>query len=119
MQDGVTARTRAIVVAADEGLRLSLACLLEICGFEVLALAGADELLANCRLDEQVILTDCTMSGCDSFPAIEELRRRGWPGIVIFMAEGELAFDPNLAGERSHVLVKPFSSDEVLAIVGS
>ena len=111
-------RSRAVVAAANEALGVSLVFLLETCGVDALAIAGVDELIANSRLDEEFIFIDCKSSGCSGIAAIEELRSRGWQGRVVFMTEGEQSSEWNLPDGPTSVLVKPFTAEDVLAIIG-
>lgn len=111
-------RPRAVVAAADEALRLSLVFLLEMCRVDALAVAAVDELIANFRLDEEFIFIDCKSRACSGIAAIEELRSRGWQGRVVFMTEGEQSSEWNLPDGPTSILVKPFTPEDVLVIIG-
>jgi FixJ family two-component response regulator len=111
-------QSRAVVLANDEALRLSLVFLLEMCGLEAVGVAGVDELLACCRLDDQLIFVDCTLGGISGASVIEELRRGGWRGNAVIMAERERSHDVVQREGVAHVLVKPFSAEDVLEVIG-
>ena len=108
-----TGRACAAVVAADDALRASLALLLQMNGFTAVAFAEPQELLDNSRADEEFIILERTNAARS---ALAELHRRGWKGLAVVLSEDDSAFDWVLEGPH-RVLVKPFSSDDLLAIL--
>ena len=116
-QTGRTDQAHAAVVARDEALRASLVLLLEMCGMEAAGFAELEEFLHVSRLDEQFLFVDCGVDGGGVPAAIEQLRRRGWQGIAGLMTETDPPPDWALPEGPCHVLVKPFSADEVLSVV--
>lgn len=82
-------------------------------GFKAVGFAEPQELLDNSRADEEFIFLDRTNAARS---ALAELNRRGWKGVAVVLSEDDTAFDWALEGPH-RVLVKPFSSDDLLAIL--
>lgn len=108
----------AAVIARDPALRLSLIFMLEACGLRGLGVESVQEMVTERGFHPAVIFIDCDMIGPQEKALMEQLFATDWAGTLIFMAEDE---DGWLVTERSQqcfVLVKPFSSEDVIRTIG-
>jgi two-component system response regulator AtoC len=108
---------RVLVADDEENIRLVLTTVLKKAGYEVEAVASAEEALARVStFDPDFVLADVRMGGMTGIELCTALRARGQDATVIIMsAYGslELALDAMKAGAYDYV-AKPFKRDEVL-----
>ncbi len=102
---------RVLVVEDEDGAREGLRQLLDLLGYDVVALASGEDALSLPAVDPfDVVLTDYVLPGVDGMTLSEELSRR-WPGIKVILmsgyAENEMVRDAVAAG-RLRFLAKPF-----------
>jgi FixJ family two-component response regulator len=114
----ITALTsRAAVVAVDCGVRMSLVLLLEILGLDVRGFAEPGKWLEQSQLKEEVAFIDCIISERRGFAEVTALRALGWQGTAVFMTETEWLLPQKWPEGQLRILVKPFSSDDVVHIL--
>ena len=112
-------RWRVLLAEDDFDVRLGIARLLDVYGYEVRAVASGTELLdmlATWILDGRgeapadVIITDVRMPGFDGLHIVEGLRDNGWLApIVVISAFGDDALRERLKRLRDvRFLAKPF-----------
>jgi signal transduction histidine kinase/DNA-binding response OmpR family regulator len=124
-QAGVAGEGRSVVVADDNpDMRRYLRQLLEARGYGViLATDGAEALTAIRRARPDLVLADVMMPNLDGFGLLARLREdeatRALPVIMLSARAGEEATIEGLSAGADDYLVKPFSSRELLARVGS
>lgn len=106
-----------VFIAEDESLILMLLedILVEL-GCEVVgsALTLRDALQTVATVDAQAAILDINLGGDPIFPAAERLRERGIP-LVFASGYGATTLPPAWLGQPT--LPKPFSSDQVAAIL--
>jgi two-component system response regulator AtoC len=111
------AMKRVLVADDEENIRLVLTTVLKKAGYEVEAVASAEEALTRVStFDPDFVLADVRMGGMTGIELCTALRARGQDATVIIMsAYGslELALDAMKAGAYDYV-AKPFKRDEVL-----
>lgn len=109
----------AAVIARDEGLRTSLSFVLAACGFAVRAFDDIDRFLESHCSGDAILFVDLELLGrtCPDF--MDTLRAKGWIGNAVLMVEDEPCWSlPDGAPEGCAVLVKPFTSEDVLGTIG-
>jgi DNA-binding NtrC family response regulator len=115
-----TARPSVLVVDDESGILDTLRILLKNSGFDVeVALGGKAGLEATRRGDPDIILTDIRMPQVSGMDLLEAVRRQDPQKPVILMtAQGELrtAIEAVNRGAFYYIL-KPFSNDDLVAIV--
>ncbi|GAA3799582.1 MULTISPECIES: response regulator transcription factor [Amycolatopsis] len=108
------------IVDDDEGLRQSLAFLLESVGIQALTYPDAPAFLAEFDPDEPaVVIVDVRMPGMSGFQLQEELTARGYPAPVVFCsAHGDIPMSVR-AMTRGAVdfLEKPYEPQRILEVV--
>lgn len=112
-----TGQSLIAVAAHDDALRASLDLLLRAAGFEVLAYAGEEALLADPAAQRAAwLLIDQSLPGMGGTALVRTMRDRGWDGIALLMLEHE---DGRVAIEDPHMLVleKPFDATAIMAVV--
>lgn len=109
----------AAVVARDEGLRTSLSFVLAAYGLTVRAFDTIEGFLEWQRPAETILFVDLALLGRAYPDFIETLRGEGWNGNAILMVEDDPCWSlPDGAPEGCAVLVKPFTSEDVLNTIG-
>ncbi len=115
-------RTRDILVIDDEPLVTQAVA--KVCGAEgmtVVAASQASEALRGLREGQfHLVLCDIMMQGLDGFQFLEELDRRGIQVPVVMMtgyATVENAVKSLAMGAVDYI-PKPFTADELLAVIG-
>ncbi|HEY6879142.1 MAG TPA: sigma-54 dependent transcriptional regulator [Polyangiales bacterium] len=111
---------RVLVVDDEENLRLVLRTLLARAGYDVRAVPGAREALAELAgFDPDFVFADVRMEGMSGIELTRELARRGSLATVIVMSaygSVDLALEAMKAGAYDY-LPKPFKQDEVLLVL--
>ncbi len=124
-QADVAGQRRTVMVADDNpDMRRYLRQLLEARGYGViLATDGAEALTAIQQTRPDLVLADVMMPNLDGFGLLARLREdeatRALPVIMLSARAGEEATIEGLSAGADDYLVKPFSSRELLARVGS
>ena len=106
------------LVDDDDGVRSTLARLLQSGGYEVIQYSSGDELLASSdALDSGLVLLDINMPGKDGFEVHRALADRsiGLP-VVMMTGAGDLTVLALKAG-ASDLMQKPFGRGELLAVL--
>lgn len=114
-----------LVVDDDVTIRTTLRLVLQKRGFGVLEAANGEEVAAVLRMrSADIVICDLIMPRGDGLETIRAIRRN-YPRVrIIAMSGGGRAHATDLlqlAAEfgADHVLAKPFSNDEMLALVGA
>ncbi|GHE78798.1 DNA-binding response regulator [Amycolatopsis deserti] len=108
------------IVDDDEGLRQSLAFLLESVGIQALTYPDAPAFLAEFDPDEPaVVIVDVRMPGMSGFQLQEELTARGYPAPVVFCsAHGDIPMSVRaLTRGAVDFLEKPYEPQRILEVV--
>lgn len=106
------------LVDDDDGVRSTLARLLQSGGYEVIQYSSGDELLASSdTLKSGLVLLDINMPGKDGFAVHRALADRsiGLP-VVMMTGAGDLTILALKAG-ASDLMQKPFGRGELLAVL--
>ena len=110
---------QAAIAAADEGVGLSLLCLLEACGLRGRRVDGAAALAELPFEPLEAVLLDWSLLEMAGPAAIAQLRSAGWRGLAIIMTENE-AIPAELRAIRPEigtVLAKPFAAQDLIALL--
>jgi FixJ family two-component response regulator len=111
---------KVFVVEDDASMREAIERLLGVAGFEPVAYASAEALLAECKGEgASCIVSDIRLPAMSGLELLAELRARGWRGPLILItayAEPGLAEETKRLGAASY-LVKPFHGTALLAAV--
>ncbi|TVT45946.1 response regulator transcription factor [Amycolatopsis rhizosphaerae] len=108
------------IVDDDEGLRQSLAFLLESVGIQALTYPDAGTFLAEFDPGEPaVVIVDVRMPGMSGFQLQEELTERGYPAPVVFCsAHGDIPMSVRaLTRGAVDFLEKPYEQQKILEVV--
>jgi FixJ family two-component response regulator len=109
----------AAVVARDDGLRTSLLFVLCAYGLAVREFDHIDGFLASQCPREATLFVDLDLLGQAGPGLATKLRSNGWQGTAVLMVEDEAHWTlPDGEPAGCMVLVKPFSSDDVLKVIG-
>lgn len=102
---------RVLVVEDEDGAREGLRQLLDLLGYEVVALASGEEALAlAAEAPFDVLLTDYVLPGIDGVSLSRELAER-WPDLRVILMSGYAENDlvrESVAAGRLRFLAKPF-----------
>lgn len=118
-----TALKRVLLVEDEEGLRKALAVMLTRAGYEVLQADNADfALLLLKRQPVDVVVSDILLGEKDGIEMLMEVKRHPTqPKFIAMTGGGRLAAEHYLFMAKSlgafATLNKPFSSDELLAVL--
>jgi|SRR5581483_11260 len=110
-----------LVVDDEPDIRLIARVVLTSAGHEVVEAASGEDALE--LLDERrpdAVLLDVRMPGMDGWQVLDRVRRQGPLPVVIFTANLSARSEaPGEWQEYEHLLVKPFSPDQLLHAVES
>ena len=115
-----TNKPMVLVVEDDQGVRESLAMVLEYEGYEVLqAVTGVEGLDIVGRLEPDTIVLDVNLPGIDGFETCRRLRSRGFENPILMLTARHEVQDRvrGLDAGADDYLPKPFALDELLARV--
>ncbi|MCA9632880.1 MAG: response regulator [Myxococcales bacterium] len=110
--------TRVLVVDDNEAWARTTARLLRQHGFQCFGMRSAEAVLTKSSLDRyDVLLVDLVMPGMDGIALCEQLRRRGFRGVVIIVSATD---DPDetvraLRAGADDYMVKPVDGKELVA----
>ena len=117
---GMGSGGRVLVVDDDEGMREALTHLLDAAGFQSVAYASAEALLADGALDGTLcIISDIRLPAMSGLDLLAELRARGICIPVIAITAHD---EPGVRGEAKRrgaatYLAKPFHGSALLAAI--
>lgn len=115
---------RLLIVEDEEALGANLKKILELKGFAIDWLTDGEKAFSRATLyhsDYEVIILDLTLPGMDGMSLTKRIREEGIKTpIIILTGKGETHTKVELlnAGADDYI-VKPFSSDELIARIGS
>lgn len=106
------------ISAADEALCASLVLLLGAYGIRSGPFAHLGEVPVHAEA-RSVLMIDLQLLEQGGALLQEGIQRAGWPGVMIVMMEDERSPRPSLVigSDRIRFLTKPFSSEELLALL--
>lgn len=116
----MTAQPAVFVVDDEDGVRVSLAKLIRLIGYESRAFASAQEFLSSDAIGQPgCLLVDLRMPGMSGIELLEEIERRRLPLAAIVMsgrADTEI-LERLKTMETVGVLEKPFALDALKAML--
>lgn len=116
----VSATPSILIVEDDQGVRESLAMVLEHQDYDVLqATSGEDGLTLASEQRPAAVILDLNLPGIDGVEACRRLRARGYPGKILMLTARHEVVDRvrGLDAGADDYLAKPFALEELLARV--
>ena len=114
-------RGRVLLVEDDKAVREGIAELVEMIGYEVIAVASGEEAIAiELEPIPDLLLSDITLPGIAGSVLGERLRQR-WPSLQVVLMSGYLAetLRADAATRGWHFLQKPFELTDLAAQLGA
>ena len=115
-----TEKKTILVVDDEDGIRKIAEAILEMHGFEAITAVNGEAALDVLETDHQVIdmvLLDMTMPGISGLDVLE-IASVKYPEIPVVLCSGYLAGVSDEIGDKCLKLPKPFSAEELIAMVG-
>jgi CheY-like chemotaxis protein len=106
-----------VLIVEDEALiRLDVADILTIEGYEVLEAADADEamVLLEARADIRILFTDIEMPGSMNGIALAQTVRDRWPSMLLVITSGRIAPQPSELPKNVRFVRKPSRPQQIL-----
>jgi two-component system response regulator MprA len=116
----VTAAPSILIVEDDQGVRESLAMVLEYQDYDVRqATSGEEGLVLATERPPSVVILDLNLPGIDGFETCRRLRSRGFTGKILMLTARHEVTDrvSGLDAGADDYLAKPFALEELLARV--
>lgn len=115
------AHAATILVVEDEVLiRMGIVEDLVSAGHPVIEAASADEALSvlEAGLPVDIVFSDVNMPGTLDGLGLMKIVRRRFPSIPVILTSGLEVPSPDVLGDRTAFIPKPYASEKVLGLVG-